>query len=49
MKHVHIPAAKLYSGQLRDSLEAIWTASEPEIELQAGGDRIAVERIAEFL
>jgi L-arabinokinase len=49
MKHTHIPAEKLYSGDLRESLDAIWTRPEPELELKSGGDRIAAERIAGFL
>jgi L-arabinokinase len=49
LKHVHIPAAILYSGDLRESLDAIWTKPEAEMELSSGGDRLAAERIAGFL
>ncbi len=46
LKHVHIPAAKLYAGDLKGSLDRIWTGPEPEMELRQGGDRIAARRIA---
>lgn len=49
LKHVHIPAADLYRGDLRSSLERIWDSSEPVEELQSGGDRVAAHRIAEYL
>jgi hypothetical protein len=49
MKYEHIPAEKLYAGDLEESLNAIWTRPEPEMELKAGGDRIAAERIAGFI
>jgi L-arabinokinase len=49
LRHIHIPVAKLYSGDLLGSLSAIWTRPEPAMELTAGGDRIAAERIAGFL
>jgi len=46
LKHVHIPAAKLYRGDLRDSLEKTWEAPDPPDELSHGGDTIAARRIA---
>jgi L-arabinokinase len=49
IKHVHIPTAKLYRGDLEESLHAIGTAPEPPEELPLGGDRIAANRIAQFL
>jgi hypothetical protein len=49
IKHVHIPTAKLYRGDLEESLHAIWTAPESPEELPLGGDRIAANRIAQFL
>jgi hypothetical protein len=49
LKHVHIPAAKLYSGDLRDSLDRIWKSPAPELKLERGGDRIAATRIAGLL
>jgi hypothetical protein len=49
LKHVHIPAAKLYQGDLKESLERIWTSPEPALKLQRGGDSIAAHGIADFL
>jgi len=49
MKHLHIPAVKLYAGELKEYLDAIWAAPEPQSELPRGGDRIAAERIAGLL
>ncbi len=49
MKHLHIPAEKLYEGNLRESLESIWSRPEPPSDLSAGGDCIAAERIAGLL
>ena len=49
LKHLHIPVGKLYSGDLRESLEGIWTRPDPDLTLPRGGDRIAAERIADFL
>jgi len=46
LKHLHIPAAKLYSGDLRESLERIWARPDSEVQLPAGGDVIAADRIA---
>jgi hypothetical protein len=46
LKHVHIPASKLYSADLMESLNEIWVSPGPELELTAGGDRIAAEKIA---
>ena len=33
IKHVHIPAAELYRGNLEESLACIWESPEPEGEL----------------
>jgi L-arabinokinase len=49
IKHVHIPTEKLYRGDLGDSLHTIWTSPEPLEEVPLGGDRIAADRIAQFL
>jgi L-arabinokinase len=46
LRHVHIPAAELYRGELGDSLEKIWDAPEPREALPHGGDIIAARRIA---
>jgi hypothetical protein len=48
LKHVHIPAARLYRGDLRESLDRIWGSPEPEARLARGGDVIAAHRIARF-
>jgi hypothetical protein len=49
LRYVHIPAAKLYGGDLRESLDIIWERPAPEMKLQRGGDRIAADRIAGML
>jgi hypothetical protein len=49
LKHVHIPATKLYLGDLQESLDKVWTSPEPALKLQRGGDQIAAQRIAGFL
>jgi hypothetical protein len=49
LKHVHIPAADLYRGDLGSSLERIWDRPDPVEKLQSGGERIAAHRIAGFL
>ncbi len=46
LKHVHIPAAQLYQGDLQESLDRIWDRPEPTEVLAQGGDRIAAHRIA---
>ncbi len=48
IKHVHIPAADLYRGDLRNSLDRIWKSPEPPLSLRHGGDQIAATRIAQF-
>jgi hypothetical protein len=49
LRHVHIPASKLYQGDLQESLDKVWTSPEPALTLQRGGDQIAAQRIAGFL
>jgi hypothetical protein len=49
IRHVHIPASKLYLGDLRESLDRLWESPEPSETLPLGGDRIAANRIARFL
>jgi hypothetical protein len=49
LKHVHIPAADLYRGDLRRSLENIWRSPDPVESLQSGGDEVAAHRIMQFL
>jgi L-arabinokinase len=48
LKHIRIPAASLYRGELQESLEALWKAPDPVAKLAHGGDIIAARRIAEF-
>lgn len=48
LKHIHIPAADLYRGDIKDSLDNIWGRPEPEEHLLQGGDRIAAQRIAQL-
>lgn len=49
LKHLHIPAARLYEGNLTESLDRIWDAPEAPERQPAGGDLIVARRIAEFL
>ena len=49
IKHVHIPAERLYLGDLEESLNRIWKSAEPSEILPLGGDRVAAHRIAQFL
>ncbi len=49
LKQVHIPAERLYSGDLRDALDALATAPEPSCSLAAGGAPIAARRIIDLL
>jgi len=49
IRHVHIPSAELYEGNLRESLAQIWDAPEARENMALGGDRIAARRIVEHL
>jgi hypothetical protein len=49
LKHIHIPAADLYRGDLRRSLESIWERPDPIETLLSGGDEVAARRIMQFL
>jgi hypothetical protein len=49
LKHIHIPAADLYRGNLRSSLENIWESPNPVETLLSGGDEVAAHRIMQFL
>jgi hypothetical protein len=49
LRHVFIPASKLYAGDLRESIDLIWKCPEPPLKLERGGDRIAAQRIAGFI
>jgi L-arabinokinase len=49
IRHVHIPAPKLYSGHLAESLKQIWDAPPPPSSISLGGDRIAAQRIIQYV
>lgn len=49
LKHQHIPADRLYRGDIGPALEAIATAPPPPRSIKAGGDQIAAQKIASFL
>jgi hypothetical protein len=49
IKHIHIPAADLYRGALRHSLENIWDSPGPLETLRSGGDEVAANRIMQFI
>jgi hypothetical protein len=49
LKHIHIPAADLYRGDLRCCVENIWGSPEPVETLPSGGDEVAAHRIMQFL
>lgn len=49
LRHVHIPAADLYSGDLQRSLDTVWSRPEPEHTLAHGGDCIAARQIVQFI
>jgi hypothetical protein len=46
LKSVHIPAAKLYAGDIGEAVDALWTCPEPAESLPSGGAEIAARRIA---
>ena len=48
LKNVHIPAERLYRGELGEALAAIWNQPEPKESLAAGGDEVAAGRISDF-
>jgi hypothetical protein len=49
LRHVHIPARRLYKGELRETLRAIREAPEAVERLRLGGGRIAAHRLLSFL
>jgi len=49
LRHVHVPAEKLYAGDLRDALDAIWRTPDVADTLPNGGDAIAAQRIHDFI
>ncbi len=48
-KHWHIPAEKLYRGEIGDAIESLWNQPEPTQTLAGGGAVIAARRMLEFL
>jgi hypothetical protein len=49
LRHLHIPAARLYRGDIREALEAIWEVPAAEVPLQTGGAPMAARRMLEIL
>jgi hypothetical protein len=49
LKHIHIPMADLYRGDLRPSLESLWDRPNPGETLASGGDEVAAHRIVQFI
>jgi hypothetical protein len=49
LKHVHIPAASLYRGDLIKSLDILWQQPEAPERMPLGGALIAAQQIAKFL
>jgi hypothetical protein len=48
LRHIHIPSADLYRGDLLHSLETIWKCSSPSETIEMGGDSVAARRIAQM-
>ena len=48
LKHIHIPSADLYRGELRHCLESIWKCASPRETIGMGGDILAARRIAQM-
>ncbi len=49
LKQVHIPAQRLYAGDLRAAVDSLKGAPDPTATLNAGGAPIAARRILDFL
>ncbi|HSW39114.1 MAG TPA: hypothetical protein VLL97_06445 [Acidobacteriota bacterium] len=49
LRHVHIAAEDLYRGNVRESLDRLWTSAEPQSSLPCGGDLVAARRLGRFL
>ena len=49
LRHAHIPAERLYRGDLGPALDLLWNAPDPPLSLKGGGAEIAAQRIASFL
>ena len=48
LRHLHLPAERLYRGDLGEALRLIGRAPPPPRRLRAGGDLVAAQRIAEM-
>lgn len=48
-KHLHIPAEKLYRGEVGEAVENLWSQPEPSMTLTCGGAAIAARRMREHL
>jgi L-arabinokinase len=48
-KHQHIPAEKLYRGEVGEAIENLWSQPEPSMTLASGGATIAAGRMREYL
>jgi L-arabinokinase len=49
LRNIHIPAMKLYQGDLTDALEAIENVPAPSQRLKGGGASLAARRFLDFL
>jgi L-arabinokinase len=49
LKHSHIPAERLYRGEIGPALDLLWDCPDPPLSLQGGGAEIAAHRIEAFL
>jgi L-arabinokinase len=49
LRNAHIPAERLYRGELGPALDLLWKASDPPLTLKGGGAEIAAQRIASSL
>lgn len=48
-KHLHIPAEKLYRGEVGEAIEKLWSQPEPSMTLASGGAAVAARRMREYL
>jgi L-arabinokinase len=48
LKSIHIPAARLYAGDVAGALEALWARPEPQESVESGGAEVAARRIAQL-
>jgi hypothetical protein len=48
-KCLHIPAEKLYRGEVGEAIENLWDQPEPSMTLASGGAAVAARRMREYL